>query len=258
MLLDDNSIAAELRKSPPMVSYPEDTLEKYAGIPVWEEYIQPASLDVHLGDWVRYANPATVTVLDPLKPNTEWIEVCLPQFESFLIRPGMLLLGATREWFNIPADLAASVDGISSLGRNGLIVHSGSTWIDPGFTGNVTLEISASSNIPVKIRAGMRIGQVVFHMLKHPARRPYGDPSRKSKYQGQSGPTASRAVVSVPGTIADGDGPYLVNSLVTCPTHGQDYMVFEPKGGRRQWRCDYMLNDGTVCNHAIKEAKAFG
>ena len=111
---------------------------------------------------------------------------------DFLLRPGVLVLVASREVIGVNNEFSAEVHGVSSNGRMGLTVHSGSPWIDPGFHGQLTLELGATSDVPVVIYPGMRIGQVVFHELTSAARVPYGDERRSSRYQGQIGPTPMR------------------------------------------------------------------
>lgn len=112
--------------------------------------------------------------------------------DSWTLTPGEFVLGSTVETVGIPADLVASVEGRSSWGRKGLTIHSTAGWVDPGFVGDLTLEISNEGNEPVTVEAGDRICQIVFHTLHSSAERPYGHEDRSSKYQEQSGPVESR------------------------------------------------------------------
>ena len=154
--------------------------------------IQPSSVDIHLGNMIKYADPIRNTEMDPLKTNKiEMITESLDAKDGFLLRPGMLLLVSTKEVITCGPQISACVFGISSLGRLGLSADGGSPFIDAGFSGTLTLELAATSDIPVRIRAGMRIAQVVFYRLENAAAIPYGS-QRGSKYQGQREPTASR------------------------------------------------------------------
>ena len=149
--------------------------------------IQPASIDIHIGYTLRLP-PNDVVVFDPEDPVVWTEEVALP----YLLYPGQFVLGSTLERLCFNDKHAGQVDGISSLGRLGLIIHSGSTWIDPGFEGNVTLEMTNTGPRPIQLRPMMRIGQLAIHELKTPAAMPYG--VKPSKYQGQSGPTSARGM----------------------------------------------------------------
>ncbi len=117
--------------------------------------------------------------------------VVVEEGEAFVLHPGEFVLGATRERVAVPPDLVARVEGRSSIGRLAVVVHATAGFIDPGFDGRITLELSNLGRLPVKLYPGMRISQVVFHTMTSPAERPCG-PGRGSKYQGQSGPVASR------------------------------------------------------------------
>jgi dCTP deaminase len=121
---------------------------------------------------------------------TELVEIS-PE-ERFVIQPGTFVLGSTIETITLPDDIVARVDGKSSLGRLGLLVHATAGYVDPGWTGRLTLELSNQSQMPIALYYGMRIAQISFIELTTPVDRPYGDESLGSKYQGQTGPTASR------------------------------------------------------------------
>ena len=159
-----------------------------------ELQIQPASIDLRLGPkFVVYKLPH-VPCIDARDPNsitgyTE--EIVIPENEAFVLQPGEFALGSTYERVKVPNDLVARVEGRSSIGRIAIVVHATAGFIDPGFDGEITLELSNLGRCAVKLYPGMRISQVVFHTMTSPAERPYG-PARGSKYQGQRGPVASR------------------------------------------------------------------
>lgn len=156
--------------------------------------IQPASIDLRLGrDFVLYRQPL-VPFLDArdaesIERHVEHIRI--PDGEGFILQPGAFALGTTYERVRVPPDLVARVEGRSSIGRLAVVVHATAGFIDPGFEGQITLELSNLGRCAVKLYAGMRISQIVFHEMTSPAERPYGK-GRGSKYQGQSGPVASR------------------------------------------------------------------
>lgn len=156
--------------------------------------VQPASIDLRLGHEFLTFRGGNVPFLDPAKGAnvagyTERVQI--KEGEPFMLHPGEFALGSTLEWVELPADLVARVEGRSSLGRLAIVVHATAGFIDPGFHGNVTLELSNLGRLPVALRPGMRICQLAFYEMTSPAERPYG-PARGSKYQGQRGPTASR------------------------------------------------------------------
>ncbi|MEO1171694.1 MAG: dCTP deaminase [Myxococcota bacterium] len=159
-----------------------------------ELQIQPASIDLRLsGEFVVYKIPH-VPVIDPrdLDSVSRYTEtVNIPVDDAFILHPGEFALGSTLESVKIPPDLVARVEGRSSIGRLAVVVHATAGFIDPGFQGQITLELSNLGRLPVKLYPGMRISQVVLHTMTSPAERPYG-PDRGSKYFGQSGPIPSR------------------------------------------------------------------
>ena len=159
------------------------------------EAVQPASIDLHLAFPLRRLEGGPHNgLVDPEWPdlNTwhEWPEEKGP----VIIRPGELWLGATEERLGLNGGHAARIDGLSSLGRLGLFIHASCTWADPGFTGNLTLELSTVAH-PIILRPGMRICQVEIHLLVPGARRPYGHPERNNRYAGQVGATPGRPEV---------------------------------------------------------------
>ena len=156
--------------------------------------LQPSSIDVRLGRQFRTFNSNRCTHIDPAQQQddlTTLVELDLR--ESFTLHPGEFALATTMETIALSDLLAARLEGKSSLGRLGLMTHSTAGFIDPGFTGQITLELSNVSNLPIKLYPGMRIGQVCFFKLRNPAAHPYGDEHLSSKYQNQRGPTPSQA-----------------------------------------------------------------
>jgi dCTP deaminase len=155
--------------------------------------IQPASVDLRLDRWFRVFRSTArpfVDVREPVDDLTEVVEV--KDGEPFIIQPASFCLGSTVEKITLPDDIVARVDGKSSLGRLGLLVHATAGYVDPGWTGCLTLELSNQSQMPIALYYGMRIAQVSFLKLTTPVDRPYGSAGLGSKYQGQTGPTPSR------------------------------------------------------------------
>lgn len=156
--------------------------------------LQPSSIDVRLGRQFRTFNSNRYTHIDPAQQQddlTTLVELDLR--ECFILHPGEFALATTMETIALSDLLAARLEGKSSLGRLGLMTHSTAGFIDPGFSGQITLELSNVSNPPIKLYPGMRIEQVCFFELRNPVRLAYGDEHRASKYQHQRGPTPSQA-----------------------------------------------------------------
>lgn len=182
VLLSDRDIRAEL-----------DT-GRVSLDPYQPEMIQPSSVDVRLDRFFRLFDNHRYAMIDPAteQPDlTRLVEVSPEQ--SFVLHPGEFVLGATYEQVTLPADVAARLEGKSSLGRLGLLTHSTAGFIDPGFSGHVTLELSNVATLPITLWPGMKIGQLCFFRLSSPAEQPYGSGATGSRYQGQRGPTASRS-----------------------------------------------------------------
>ena len=155
--------------------------------------VQPASVDLRLGDSFRVFHnhrAAAIDLADPPANLTE--QVVIAEGEPFVIHPGEFVLGRTLERVEIPDDIVARIEGKSSVGRLGLIVHATAGFVDPGFTGTLTLEITNLTRIPIKLYAGRPIAQLSFMALDQPAERPYGHAELGSHYQGQVDATASR------------------------------------------------------------------
>jgi dCTP deaminase len=161
--------------------------------PLDDDAIQPSSIDVRLDNRFRVfytARHPYIDVKQPMDDLTELVEV--KPDDAFILHPGEFVLGSTLEEIGIPPDLAARLEGKSSLGRLGLMTHSTAGFLDPGFVGHVTLELSNVANLPITLYPGMRIGQIAVFQLTTAAERPYGSRGVGSKYQGQRGPTPSR------------------------------------------------------------------
>ena len=159
--------------------------------------IQPSSVDVRLDKYFRLFDNHKYPVIDPSQDQpdlTRLVEV--DPSDGFVLHPGEFVLGSTLEAVTLPDDLAARVEGKSSLGRLGLLTHATAGFVDPGFTGHVTLELSNVATLPIMLWPGMKIGQLAFFRLSSPAEHPYGSATYGSHYQGQRGPTASRSFAS--------------------------------------------------------------
>ena len=155
------------------------------------DLVQPSSIDVRVDRRFRVFHNARYPYIDvrqPMEDLTELVEVA--EDEPFILHPGEFVLGQTLEHVTLPDDLVARLEGKSSLGRLGLLIHSTAGYVDPGWDGFLTLELSNVANLPITIYPGMKIGQISFFRLTTPAAMPYG--SAGNKYQGQHGPTASR------------------------------------------------------------------
>lgn len=161
--------------------------------PFDERCIQPSSIDVKIGNLFRVFRNHTAAVIDVKQRQEDLTElVTIAEDGVFMLHPGEFVLGSTLERVAVPDDLVARIDGKSSLGRLGLIIHSTAGFIDPGFDGHITLELTNIATLPITLYPGMKVGQVSFVQMTTPAEHPYGSGARGSKYQGQRGPTPSR------------------------------------------------------------------
>ena len=162
--------------------------------PIDLDDVQPASIDLHLDcRFLVFANTRQQAFIDVRQPLDELTEaVQIDAGKPFMLHPGEFALGSTQERIELPDDLVARLEGKSSLGRMGLLIHSTAGFVDPGWQGRLTLELSNVARLPIALYPGMKIGQISFLRLSKPAERLYGSPELGSKYQGQSGPTASR------------------------------------------------------------------
>ncbi len=161
--------------------------------PLDRSLIQPASIDVRLDRFFRLFDNHRYSVIDPSTDQSDLTHlVDVGPEEPFVLHPGEFVLGATYEQVTLQDDIAARLEGKSSLGRLGLLTHSTAGFIDPGFSGHVTLELSNTATMPILLYPGMKIGQLCFFSLSSPALHPYGSADLGSHYQGQRGPTPSR------------------------------------------------------------------
>ena len=182
MLLSDRDIRAELDSG------------RVGLDPLDPTMVQPASVDVRLDRFFRLFDNHRYAHIDPRQEQDELTRLVeVDPDESFILHPGEFVLGSTYEQVTLPDDLAARLEGKSSLGRLGLLTHSTAGFIDPGFSGHVTLELSNVATLPITLGPGMKIGQLCFFRLSSSAQSPYGTGANQNRYQGQRGPTASRA-----------------------------------------------------------------
>jgi len=159
----------------------------------WDaDCLQPSSVDLHLDREFRVFRNNRYPFIDVRQAQPDLTElVSITDEEPFILHPGEFVLGQTLEWVELPDDLVARLEGKSSLGRLGLLIHSTAGYVDPGWKGTLTLELSNVANLPIALYFGMKIGQISFFGMSSPVERPYGSKELGSKYQGQSTPTAS-------------------------------------------------------------------
>jgi dCTP deaminase len=182
MLLSDRDLVSEIKS------------ENLALEPFEPELMQPSSIDVRLDRFFRVFNNHLYTHIDPAEQQDDLTaQVEMADGEAFVLHPGEFVLASTLEVITLGDQLAGRLEGKSSLGRLGLLTHSTAGFIDPGFSGHVTLELSNVANLPIKLWPGMKIGQLCIFRLSSPAEHPYGSAVYGSRYQGQRGPTASRS-----------------------------------------------------------------
>ena len=161
--------------------------------PLDQRDIQPSSVDLHIDRYFRVFRNHTMRVIDvreDLEDLTELVDV--PEGDALILHPGEFVLGSTRERVQLPDDLVARLEGKSSLGRLGLLIHSTAGFVDAGWNGQLTLELSNVANLPITLYPGMKIGQISFLQMTTPADNPYGSGAVGSKYQNQVGPRPSR------------------------------------------------------------------
>jgi dCTP deaminase len=182
VLLSDRDILAEIEAK-------RIVLEPYD-----EALLQPSSIDFRLDRYFRVFENHRYPHIDPAADQSDLTREVEPNGdEPFILHPGEFVLGSTLEVVSLPDDLAARVEGKSSLGRLGLLTHATAGFVDPGFSGHVTLELANVATLPIKLYPGMKIGQLCFFRLSSPAEHPYGSAKYGSRYQGQRGPTPSRS-----------------------------------------------------------------
>ena len=156
------------------------------------EDLQPSSVDLHLDRSFRVFRNNRYPYIDVRAPQPDLTEMLtIEDDEPFILHPGEFVLGQTLEFVELPNDIVSRLEGKSSLGRLGLLIHSTAGFVDPGWKGNLTLELSNVATLPIALYHGMRIGQISFFEMSSPVDRPYGSPELRSRYQGQKEPTAS-------------------------------------------------------------------
>jgi dCTP deaminase len=181
VVLSDNTIRSEIDAGRIVID------------PYDEELVQPSSVDVRVDNRFRVFQNSRYPYIDVRQPMEDLTELVEAQGdEPFILHPGEFVLGQTLERVTLPDDLVARLEGKSSLGRLGLLIHSTAGFVDSGFSGNLTLELSNVANLPITIYPGMPIGQMSFMRMDAPVDRPYGSQETGSKYQGQAEPTPSR------------------------------------------------------------------
>ncbi|MCP3937206.1 MAG: dCTP deaminase [Actinomycetia bacterium] len=181
MILSDHTIREELDAGRIVIE------------PLGNDCIQPSSVDLHLDRYFRVFRNHTMGYID-VKQNLEELTQLIEAEDDdpFILHPGEFVLGSTLERVAVPADLVARLEGKSSLGRLGLLIHSTAGFVDAGWDGQLTLELSNVANLPITLYPGMKIGQISFIRMTTPADNPYGTSALGSKYQGQKGPRPSR------------------------------------------------------------------
>ena len=182
MLLSDHDIKAEIESGRVKLD------------PLEPKLIQPASIDVRIDRYFRVFENHRYPHIDPAIEQPDLTRLVEPAVdEPFILHPGEFVLASTYEVITLPDDVAGRLEGKSSLGRLGLLTHSTAGWIDPGFSGHVTLELSNVATLPIKLWPGMKIGQLCLFRTSTPSEFPYGSSVYGSRYQGQRGPTPSRS-----------------------------------------------------------------
>jgi dCTP deaminase len=182
VLLSDRDIAAAIDAGRVLLDPYEPTM------------VQPSSVDVRLDRYFRVFENHRYPHIDPAEEQPELTRLVEPEAgEPFILHPGEFVLASTYEVVTLPDDVAGRLEGKSSLGRLGLLTHSTAGFIDPGFSGHVTLELSNVATLPIKLWPGMKIGQLCLFRLSSPAEHPYGSAQYGSRYQGQRGPTQSKS-----------------------------------------------------------------
>jgi dCTP deaminase len=185
VLLSDKDIRAEIASGRVVID------------PFDQEMVQPSSIDVRLDRYFRVFENHRYPHIDPAVEQPDLTRLVEPTGdEPFILHPGEFVLASTYEGVTLPDDIASRLEGKSSLGRLGLLTHSTAGFIDPGFSGHVTLELSNVATLPIKLWPGMKIGQLCMFRLTSPAEHPYGSALYGSRYQGQRGPTPSRSFLN--------------------------------------------------------------
>ncbi|MCC9311255.1 dCTP deaminase [Kitasatospora sp. RB6PN24] len=185
MLLSDKDIRAEIDQGRVVID------------PFDPAMVQPSSIDVRLDRFFRVFENHRYPHIDPSQEQPDLTRLVEPEGDdAFILHPGEFVLASTYEVITLPDDVASRLEGKSSLGRLGLLTHSTAGFIDPGFSGHVTLELSNVATLPIKLYPGMKIGQLCLFRLSSPSEHPYGSERYGSRYQGQRGPTPSRSYLN--------------------------------------------------------------
>ncbi|MFE7191309.1 dCTP deaminase [Kitasatospora sp. NPDC057541] len=185
MLLSDKDIRTEIDNGRVVIDPFDPTM------------VQPSSIDVRLDRFFRVFENHRYPHIDPSEEQPDLTRLVEPEGdEAFILHPGEFVLASTYEVITLPEDVASRLEGKSSLGRLGLLTHSTAGFIDPGFSGHVTLELSNVATLPIKLYPGMKIGQLCLFRLSSPSEHPYGSERYGSRYQGQRGPTPSRSYLN--------------------------------------------------------------
>lgn len=190
MILSDRDIKLALQSGRAKIEYPDGPAQAEK----LYQNIHASSMDLHLGNSFKLYEHSKFAVIDPRRPETfqgNMRMIVIPDDEPYMVQPGEFVLGVTQEILTVPDDMVVRVEGRSSLGRLGIIVHSTAGFVDPGFSGTITLEISNLNRMPIALYAGMRICQIAFEQMSSPAETPYHS-KPFSKYQGQILPEESR------------------------------------------------------------------
>src|SRR6476619_1886946 len=196
MVLSDGDIRAEIEAGRIVID------------PYVPEAVQPSSVDLHLDNRFRVFRNSRYPYIDVREEQPELTELVeVKGDEPFILHPGEFVLGSTLELVQLPNDLVARLEGKSSLGRLGLLIHSTAGYVDPGWEGNLTLELSNVANLPITLYDGMKIGQISFQRLSSPVEVAYGDARIGSRYRGQTDPTASRYHRDFSNGRGAGEGP---------------------------------------------------
>ena len=190
MVLSDVTIQQEIKAGNISVS------------PLGIQLMQPASIDLHLSDKILVFKNSTAPYIDLRRNNSDLTDMVeIPDKQPFILHPGEFVLGSTIEHIGLGNNIVARLDGKSSLGRVGLLIHSTAGFIDPGWSGTLTLELSNVSQLPLTLYKGMPIGQISFEYLTTPVEIAYGHALLGSRYQGQTEPTPSRSHIGFDGSI---------------------------------------------------------
>ncbi len=214
--------------------------------PYDDDAVQPASVDLRLGSSLRVEKESQLALINPYERSDDhWSVVELDPKIHYALLPGEFALGITIENVEIPDDIVGRLDGKSSLGRLGLVVHSTAGFVDPGWRGKLTLELSNLSNRPIALFSEMKISQISFVWLSSPAERPYGSEGLNSRYQGQMGPEPSRFYLNYVADSTDGTRKETPNRIVNSELR-RWYQSSEFRGNIGKLATELKVNQKTV------------